>query len=151
MPGPKPQPTHLKVVKGNPGKRALNRREPKPTGNLYDPPEWLTDSQRTVWAYAIETAPHGLLKRIDQSTLTVWVIAQDLHRQAVAKLNASEGAMLIKTPNGMPAQSPYLSIVNKQAQIMLKAAGEMGFTPASRSKVEIDQPDENDGANQYFG
>lgn len=151
MPGPKPQPTHLKVVKGNPGKRALNRREPKPTGNLYDAPEWLTDAQRTIWNYAIETAPLGLLKRIDQSTLVVWVIAQDMHRQAVAKLNAADGAMLIKTPNGMPAQSPYLSIVNKQAQIMLKAAGEMGFTPASRSKVEIDQPDDDNGTGQYFG
>lgn len=151
MPGPKPKPTHLKAVTGNPGKRPLNRREPKPRGNLYDPPIWLTDAQRAVWTYAIETAPLGLLKRIDQSTLTVWVIAQDIYRQAVAKLNAGEGAMLIKTPNGMPAQSPYLSIVNKQAQIMLKAAGEMGFTPASRSKVEIDDADGEDGTAKFFG
>ncbi len=32
-------------------------------------------------------------------------------------------------------QSPYLAIANKQAQIMTKAAVEMGFTPASRSRI----------------
>lgn len=149
MPGPKRKPSHLKVVTGNPGKRPLNDKEPKPSGNLYDPPEWLSEAQRKVWAYAIKTAPFGLLKRLDQSALVVWVIASDLHRQAVEKLNAAEGAMLIKTPNGMPAQSPFLSIVNKQAQIMLKAAGEMGFTPASRSKVEVD--DAEDEEDEFFG
>jgi len=28
--GPKPTPTHLKLVTGNPGKRRLNQAEPKP-------------------------------------------------------------------------------------------------------------------------
>lgn len=147
MPGPPRKPTALKIVEGNPGKRPLNKREPKPRGNLYDPPAWLTDEQRVGWEYAIESAPFGLLKRVDRSTLVAWVIAEDLHRQGAEKLNG--GALLIKTPNGMPVQSPYLSIVNKQAQIMLKAAGEMGFTPASRSRVEVGEV-EQDGPSKFF-
>lgn len=149
MPGPPKKPTALKLVAGNPGKRALNKKEPKPRGNLYDPPAWLTEAQRTGWQYAIETAPYGLLKRVDRSTLVAWVVAEDLHRQATEKLNG--GAMLIKTPNGMPVQSPYLSILNKQAMIMLKAASEMGFTPASRSRVEVtDGEQEEDPADRFF-
>ena len=149
MPGPPKKPTALKLVAGNPGQRPLNKREPKPRGNLYDPPEWLTDQQRVGWKYAIETAPLGLLKRLDRSTLVVWVIAEDLHRQAVEKING--GAMLIKTPNGMPIQSPYISIINKQASVMLKAASEMGFTPASRSRVEIDGGiEEEDPTDRFF-
>lgn len=145
--GRKPKPTGLKLVSGNPGKRPLNKKEPRPRGNLYDPPDWLTESQRKGWEYAIECAPYGLLKRVDRSTLVAWVVAEDLHRQAVEKLNS--GAMLIKTPNGMPVQSPYLSIVNKQAQIMLKAASEMGFTPASRSRVEVDGGDQEED-DEFF-
>jgi P27 family predicted phage terminase small subunit len=149
MPGPPRKPTNLKIVTGNPGKRALPKREPKPRGNLYDPPEWLTEAQRKGWEYAIETAPFGLLKRIDRSTLVAWVVAEDLHRQAVEKLNS--GAMLIKTPNGMPVQSPYLAIINKQAMIMMKASAEMGFTPASRSRVEVDTDgEEEDPAERFF-
>lgn len=147
MPGPPRKPTALKIVEGNPGKRPLNKREPKPRGNLYDPPEWLTDDQRKGWEYAIECAPWGLLKRVDRSTLTAWVVAEDLHRQAAEKLNG--GAMLIKTPNGMPVQSPYLAIVNKQAMIMLKAAAEMGFTPASRSRVEMPDGDQ-ETVSEFF-
>ena len=49
---------------------------------------------------------------------------------------ASTTGQLIKAPNtGVPMQSPYLAIANKQAQIMTKAAVEMGFTPASRSRI----------------
>jgi P27 family predicted phage terminase small subunit len=150
MPGPPKKPTALKLVTGNPGKRALNRREPKPKGNLHDPPEWFSEDQRKGWKYAILTAPYGLLKRVDRSTLVAWAVAEDLHRQAVQKING--GALLIKTPNGMPVQSPYLAIVNKQAAIMLKAASEMGFTPASRSRVEVsDDKIESDPAERFFG
>ncbi|WP_343347628.1 phage terminase small subunit P27 family [Sphingomicrobium sp. XHP0239] len=143
--GRKPKPTHLKVVEGNPGRRPLNTKEPKPKGNLYDCPEHLNADQRKVWKYAIECAPHGLLKRVDRSVLLAWVVAEDLHRQATEKLN--EHSLLISTPNGMPVQTPYISIINKQAAIMVKAASEMGFTPASRSRVEVDEPEEG---NEFF-
>ena len=44
------------------------------------------------------------------------------------------GAM-IKSPNGYPVQSPYLSHLNKQTEIMMRIASEFGFTPASRSRI----------------
>jgi P27 family predicted phage terminase small subunit len=44
------------------------------------------------------------------------------------------GAM-IKSPNGFPIQSPYLSHLNRQAKIMTRIASEFGFTPASRSRI----------------
>jgi phage terminase small subunit len=42
---------------------------------------------------------------------------------------------MIKSPNGYPAQSPYLATVNRQAEIMMRIASEFGFTPASRSRI----------------
>ena len=44
-------------------------------------------------------------------------------------------------------QSPYLPIVNKQAQIMLKSAAELGFTPVSRSRVSVTDDDEGETEN----
>jgi P27 family predicted phage terminase small subunit len=146
--GRKAKPTHLKLVEGNPGKRAINKNEPKPTGNLVDPPEWLSPSQKEGWKYAIESAPFGLLKRLDSSVLAIWVVAEDLHRQATEKLNS--GALLIKTPNGMPTQSPFVSIVNKQAQVMMKAASEMGFTPASRTRIQLEDASQDDENERDF-
>jgi P27 family predicted phage terminase small subunit len=41
--GPAPTPTHLRILKGNPGKRPLNKAEPKPEKGPVDPPDWLVE------------------------------------------------------------------------------------------------------------
>ena len=136
MRGRRPKPTALKEMEGNPGKRPLNSREPSPLGDLYAAPEWMTESQREGWAYAITHAPYGLLKQLDRSILAIWVVAEDLHREAAEKID--QYGLLTKSPNaGLPLQSPYLAILNKQAQIMLKAGAELGFSPSSRTRVQV--------------
>src|SRR5690606_11687288 len=150
MKGRKPKPTHLRVVEGNPGRRPLNRKEPVPRGDLSDPPEWMSDSQRAGWNYAIEHAPKGLLKKHDASVLTVWVVAEDLHRQATRAL--AKCRLSTKQPRaGEPMQRPYRPIINRRAQMMMKAAAELGFTPSSRSRVEVDAHDgQEDPAGAFF-
>jgi len=136
MRGRKPVPTHLKVVRGNPGKRSLNKNEPMPTGDLIDAPSWMAETQKQGWDYAVENAPKGLLKKLDKSVLAAWVVAEDLHRRAFEMVE--KFGILTKAPNtGLPVQSPYLPVVNKQAQILLKAAEQLGFSPASRSRVQV--------------
>lgn len=78
MRGRKPKPAHLRMIEGNPGKRPLPRNEPQVTGDLRDPPEWMTEEQQEGWRYAIAHAPLGLLKRLDRSALVVWVVAEQL-------------------------------------------------------------------------
>lgn len=136
MRGRKPVPTHLKVIRGNPGKRALNKNEPQPEGDLSAPPDWMSETQKKGWTYAIENAPCGLLRKLDRSVLTAWVVAEDLHRRATQQVD--KFGIITKAPNsGVPIQSPYLPVVNKQAQIMLKAAEQLGFSPASRSRIQL--------------
>lgn len=140
MRGRKPKPTHLRILEGNPGHRAINDAEPVPVGDLTDPPDWFTESQRNNWFTALAHAPQGLLRKLDSSTLAVWAIAADLHQRACeaqARLDATTALpLLTKSPSGMAMQSPYVGIINRQAQIMLKAASELGFTPSSRSRVK---------------
>ena len=79
------------------------------------------------------------------SVLEVWACAADLYRKAQAGI--AKTGLLVKAPNtGVPMQSPYLAIANKQAQIMTKAATEMGFTPAARSRISApsDAPRDHD-------
>jgi P27 family predicted phage terminase small subunit len=40
------------------------------------------------------------------------------------------------------AQSPYVAIANRQAEIMMRIASEFGFTPASRSPLSTPLPNE---------
>jgi P27 family predicted phage terminase small subunit len=134
--GRKPKPSWLKIVTGNPGHRPINRDEPAPVGDIVDPPTWFDDAQRAEWKEAIAAAPPGLLKQLDKSMLVVWVCAKVMH--AFAAQQISKYGQLIKTPvTGAPMQSPYVSILNRQAGVMMRAAAEMGFSPSSRSRVSI--------------
>jgi P27 family predicted phage terminase small subunit len=145
MRGRKPKPIYLKLLAGNPGKRPINTHAPAPPGELFEAPDWLSESQRAGWAYAIAYSPPGLLRMLDRSLLVVWVVAEDLHRQALAEVGKL--GLVVKTTAGNPIQNPYLPILNKQAAMMLKAASELGFTPSSRSRIAV--PPEEGGANPF--
>lgn len=145
MKGRKPKPSYLRVLDGNAGKRPINQDEPQPVGELeaHAPPSWLSDPQKDGWRYAMKHAPPGMLKRLDQSILTVWVVAEERHQDAATKV--SQLGSLLKAKTGAAYQNPYLAIMNKQAQIMMKAAAELGFTPSSRSRVKVEPPKPGEG------
>lgn len=146
MRGRKPVPTMLSELHGNPRKTAPRAAEPRPVGDLHEPPDWLSETQKDGWRYALEHSPPGLLKLIDRGALAAWVVAEDLHRSAT--IAQSQVGLLVKAPNtGIPMQSPYLPIINRQALIMLKAASELGFTPVSRPRIFMEPPVPGQGFN----
>jgi P27 family predicted phage terminase small subunit len=152
MRGRKPLPAVIKKAKGTLRKHRINPREPKPQEFLGEPPEHLSDGAKEAWRYAIRFAPPGLLTTLDGSILMIWACAADLYNKAQQGL--AKTGLLIKLPEGgVPIQSPYLAIANKQAQIMAKAATEMGFTPATRSRVSVaaEAPDELDPWDEIAG
>lgn len=124
-----------------PGRHGKGRRgEPEATGDLSaEPPDWMSDSQKEAWRYAVEHAPAGVLKAIDCGILTVWVAAEDQHRRAtVAQAHLDSGnsfPLLAKSRRGPLAASPYLGIIHRAGLLMVKAASELGFTPACRPRV----------------
>ena len=138
--GAKPKPKSLALLQGD--KKALCNKNKNPpictTGDLENPPDFLTDSQREVWDYYISNSPKSLLKKADMALLVTFVIACDLHRMAC--LEVAENGMIQNAPNtGVIYQNPYMAIINKQALIMQKAASEIGFSPCSRSRVSIEK------------
>ena len=149
MAAPRPTPTHLRLIQGNRQKRPLNKSEPKPRGDLCDPPESLSDAAKVVWHKIITDAPRGLLKRLDSILLVMYCNAAVIYDDAVLRV-AKYGSMT-KSPNGVPIQNPYLAVVNKQALIMIKLAQEMGFTPSARSRVTVDPDHDTENAASEFG
>ena len=151
MRGRKPKPTELKLVTGNPGRRPLPKNEPKTRGPLGGPPKWMTDEQRGIWEEAIKEAPLGVLTASDRHLFTTWVCAVNLHRKAA--MEVGEQGITLTTTNGNIIQSPCVGAMNTQAQIIMRASSELGFSPVSRSRVTV--PDEGnekeeDPAAKYF-
>lgn len=156
MRGRKPTPTTLRVIHGNPGKRAMPKHEPIPPGDLTEPPDWYDDVHRAVWREAIDAAPLGLLRRLDASVLNVWVCACVAHQRATrtqSLLDATtDRPLLTLKPDGTEVESPYLRIARQQGALMIKAAAEMGFTPSSRTRVQLEKTKEptGKGAARFF-
>jgi len=140
--GNRPIPAAIKILKAT-GQRAerLRKRELKTPGGIVDPPKWMNADQKAAWAYVIANAPQTVLKRIDKSTLASFILAEDTHRLAAIAVN-QEGLLVASPRQGILLQNPYLAIMNRQAQLMLRAATELGFTPVSRARIESGRPPE---------
>ena len=80
-----------------------------------------------------KTRPPGLLTATDRELLVIWTVACVEHARAAREVRKL--GQIVKTKDGNAIQNPYLPVVNRQALIMIRAAGEMGFTPASRASL----------------
>ena len=141
--GPKRIPTVLKELHGNPGKRALPVDEPQGVGDLWDPPMWFDDEQREQWRHALDRAPPGLLTGTDRAIFTCWVCACVEYQRAVLEVRSL--GQVVKTKDGNAIQSPFLSIMNRQAMLMSRFGAEMGFSPAARASLGSAAPAFSDG------
>ncbi len=138
MRGRKPKPTYLRIIEGNAGKRPLNHDEPAPIGELVeaDAPAWLTPAQRLLWRQVILAAPPGLLRTLDGPLVATYAVAMDMQREACEGLG--KYGVLVKSPDsGAPIKSPWSTIFNQATQTLVRAGAELGFSPASRSRVKI--------------
>jgi P27 family predicted phage terminase small subunit len=111
----------------------LATEEPKSVCIVECPPE-LSPTARQEWdRLAPELIAAGRLTPFDRGPLAAYCTAYAIWAEAVDALQRYGTVM--KSPNGYPVQSLYLSIVNRQVEIMIRIASEFGFTPASRSRV----------------
>jgi P27 family predicted phage terminase small subunit len=73
------------------------------------------------------------LSELDRGPLAIYCNAYAPWLEAITALQTF-GTMM-KSPNGYPIQSPYVSIASKNAEVMIRIAAEFGFTPASRMRL----------------
>jgi P27 family predicted phage terminase small subunit len=141
MRGRRPKPTRLKVLTGNPGKRPLNTNEPRPEAAIPDCPEELGAVAHREWDRLVgELSVLRILTNLDRAALAAYCGAYAMWAEATEAIQ--KYGTMVKSPSGYPVQSPYVSIANRQAEIMMRIASEFGFTPASRSRISTPPADE---------
>jgi P27 family predicted phage terminase small subunit len=146
--GRKPTPTHLKLVRGNPGKRPVNQAEPKPQVVLPSPPAELSEDALAEWhRVAAELHRLGILTEVDRAALAAYAQAYGRWVQAeraaakMAEKDTLTGGLMIRTTNGNAVQNPLIGVANKAMADMVRYAAEFGMTPSARSRIQGSDPE----------
>lgn len=132
--GPKPKPTAIKILEGNPGKRKLNENEPKPETGMPTCPDWLDNDAKTEWKRLAKTMHQmGVLSTTDRAMFAKY--CQGWSMWKAAKLKLDEEGRVVINDKGVPVLNPWVSAEEKAVKQMSQAAAELGLTPSSRSRI----------------
>jgi P27 family predicted phage terminase small subunit len=131
----------LKLPTDNPGKRPLNHDEPRPAPEIPHCPPELGPVARREWDRLVgELGKLKLVTNLDRAALAAYCGAYALWSEATEAIQ--KYGTMVKSPSGYPIQSPYVSIANRQAELMMRISAEFKFTPASRSRIATPRPEE---------
>lgn len=156
MPGRRPKPTVLKLVEGNRGKRAVNKKEPKPKRVVPSCPAYLDDSGKVAWGrLSVLLDRMGVLTEADTSALerlcdcyTDILESRDLIRR-----DGRTYTTMDMNRNTLIKANPAVAQLRAADSQFKSYLVEFGLTPAARSKVHA-TPDDNDKKDplaEFFG
>ncbi|WGM06852.1 phage terminase small subunit P27 family [Arsenophonus nasoniae] len=138
MSGPPKTPTHLRLIRGNPSKRAINKNEPKPEKGVPPTPKHFNKQERYWFKVLCERLDAiGVITAIDGMALELLVgayVEWRKHRDVIDK----EGETYKTTStdgNVMIRPHPQVAMMADAWKRICRMQAEFGMTPASRSKV----------------
>ena len=137
MPGPAPKPTKLKIREGNRGHRPLNTKEPEPAIEAPECPDIVKKNKVAIreWQRVVPILIElEVLSRLDSAVLAEYCIAYS--RWVMAEAKCAEN--LVYESKGRQYETKWLKVAKDAAIQMHKCATEFGLTPASRTRVQIE-------------
>ena len=129
------KPTAVKKLQGTLQKCRTNPAEPMPPNDLkaMTPPEYLTDSAKEIWAFALSQAPEGMLSTLDFGIFSEWAVVYD--QFLTISESIKKGGTLRRETDGELVPSPLLSKLHSTITLLRGLQSDLGFTPSSRSRV----------------
>ena len=138
MASPRPKPTVLKIIEGNPGKRPLNKAEPKPIALKLACPSYLRKDRIACAEWkriSGELYELGLLTSVDRAALEIYCSQYSLYRRALRDIQ-ERGLIATNIRSGEKAH-PSVQIAREAAKIIKAIAVEFGLTPSSRARISL--------------
>ena len=135
MRGRRPKPTELKILHGNPGKRALSQGEPDCDVVLPEPPEHLNEVAREEWGRVGRLLlQFRLVSELDRAALAAYCVCYARWVDAEQKV-IRHGTIVLSPNKQFPMKSPYLTVAESALEQMRKLLVEFGLTPSARSRL----------------
>jgi P27 family predicted phage terminase small subunit len=140
MASPKPKPTHLKLLTGNPGKRKLNKNEPCAASSLPHPPSWLTARAKAIFRLLVKRIDgmgYASSSHTESLGLCAWRLDQVEQCEAVIRTEGMTYGTETMGGSTMWRSRPEVALQSEAARHAQSLLCEFGLTPSSASKVSV--------------
>lgn len=146
------KPTHLKLLEGTFRKDRAPKREPKAPRGRPSPPAYLGRVAKATWRRVIrDLESMRILSAVDRDIIAAY--CQAVQRYQEFERAITEHGITFVTEKGYVAQRPEVAMAHKQAQLVKQLAGELGLTPAARSRIDVPEkePPKDQTEEMLFG
>ncbi len=152
--GPKPQPTRLRILRGNPSKRAIRKREPTPDPAMPAPPASLSGPVLAKW-HEIAPRLHAMrvLTQADADALAIYCTNWVRWRESVAWADEHGSTVTIRNDKGevrFLAIAPQVTAGFKALDYVIKLGDRFGLSPSARAGLSIQPDDQNDPLAKFL-
>lgn len=154
--GPRPQPTAVRDLHGDPGKRGQGAgQEPRPEPTAPKMPRGLPKEARLFWRrYAERLARLGLLTEVDAPAFTMlalhWQVCQDAMRE-MAGSQAGVLELTTEDEDGLDRKHPLLQVLRDNSSAFLRYAAHFGMSPSARAGMRVEPPAVVDPYEVFLG
>jgi len=154
--GRRPQPTALKVLRGNPGKRPLNADEPTPPPGAVEKPATLSTPAAAVWdRLAPGAIAMGTLTRVDATAFALLCELQATLEWAAGRKDPPPRAER-ERPSAWVRRSharlaAAMKIEKDFAPIIRPYYEFFGLTPQSRARIHVPKKDAAPVVSKWAG
>lgn len=149
--GRTPQPSKIRLITGNPGKRPINKQEPQPAEGIPKKPKnFLTEEASAEWDRIVpQLTACGLLTHLDFAALLGYCMTYSDYIMATREVQRL--GPVITCPNGALQKNPYMAQANASLKLLRGFMADFGLSPASRSRVTVAEGSEDDPLKKYSG
>ena len=153
MRGRKPVPTALKLIRGNPGHRKINKDEPVPDTVAPEMPAFFGEFEAEAWNYLVsELGKMGILASSDRGEMSIYCDAWGRYARNKSHIRDVDGGLeVITTKQGNRIQNPHLGICNRALEDLARSGANLGLNPIQRTRIHQEKKEPKSRREKLLG
>lgn len=134
--GPRKKIPAIEALEGNPGKRAIEASGIEGLGEPFVA-EHLMDDARGCIEVIKQSMPARVYSALDSFHLAAFGMAWAIHKKAALEISNPEFQWVVLNSAGSQTPSPWIKILNSQAEKMASLGDRLGLDPKSRAALKL--------------
>jgi phage terminase small subunit len=134
--GPKKKLSALERLEGNPSKRLIQESGIDGIGEPFTSDHLMMDAKSCV-EVIMASMPPGVYRKMDSFMLAAYGMAWALHKRAAEEIGRPDFAWIVANGLGRSTASPWIKILDNQAQLVASLGARLGLDPTSRQALQL--------------